>query len=102
MSLNVPYLKPGTMGEKGAWYFGLGVALSEPMVRPWKELWNETRPVLRSPPSCLPTLRENFSAASLASEPELQMKTREAVAKAECSCVLVTRSLESSPVQRLW
>ncbi len=102
MSLKFPYLNPGIMGAKGAWYFGFGVADREPIVRPWKELWKERSSCLEPEgSSTLPTLRANFMAASLASEPELQMKALETACIEPDSRVLSIMSLESSPVQGL-
>lgn len=87
-SLKVPYLKPGTIGENGVWYLGFGVALRLPIVRPWNELWKDTNSCLSlSGDIDLPTLRANFMAASLASEPLLQMKVRVALAKPPVACV---------------
>ncbi len=96
-------MKPGIIGEKGFWYFGFGVADKAPMVRPWKELLKETISCC-SPDGCrtLPTLRANLMAASLASLPELQTKTLDALCMEPEACVLVTISFESSPVQGLW
>src|SRR6266700_4073777 len=80
ISLYVPYLNPGTIGENGFWYFGFGVAEREPIVLPWKELWKETNSCFAPEGSMvLPTLRANFMAASFASEPELQINALEAV-----------------------
>lgn len=75
-SLYVPYLKPGTMGEKGVWYFGFGVAERAPIVRPWKEWWKETNSCFAPEGSSdRPTFRANLIAASFASVPELEMNT---------------------------
>src|SRR4051794_8800546 len=60
---------PGTSGANGACLLSWGVALSAPYVRPWKPPWTETI----SPPGR--RLRASFSAASLASAPELEKKT---------------------------
>src|SRR5262245_6381512 len=101
--LKVPYLKPGTIGEKGFWYFGFGVALRLPMVRPWNELWKETNSYLGlSGDTDFPTLRANLIAASLASEPLLQMKERVADAKPPVAWVSWTSCLDSRPVNGLW
>ncbi|KAK5635092.1 hypothetical protein RRF57_010804 [Xylaria bambusicola] len=90
------------MGENGSWYLGLGVADKLPMVRPWKEPWNETNSNLEPEGSTiLPTLRENLIAASLASEPELQTKTDEASCMAPDSNVFSTKSPDSAPIHGL-
>ena len=95
-------------GEKGVWYLGLGVAEREPKVRPWKEELKEMN-------SCFgegsegdaggdrsrPTLRQNFIAASFASEPEFEMKARAAVCIPPDASVLSTRSRQIAPVQGL-
>ena len=57
--------KPGTSGANGACLDSCGVADSEPYVRPWKPRCTETMV-----PRGL-ALRATFSAASLASVPEL-------------------------------
>ena len=49
-----------------------------------------------------PTFLQNFRAASLASEPEFEMKAREAVAMPPEERVRVTRSEQRAPVQGLW
>lgn len=72
-------------------------------MRPWKELWKET--ISCCEPEGVrvrPTLRQNLMAASLASLPELQMKTFDAVAIAPAASVFSTSSCESAPVQGLW
>ena len=89
----MPYLKPGTMGLKGAWYLGFGVADKLPIVRPWKERSKLTISCfVPSGLRILPTLRANLRAASLASLPELQMKTLEAWCMALAERVFSTRS----------
>ena len=63
--------KPGTSGANGACLDSWGVAESAPYVRPWNAPWNTTiSPRGRA-------LRTSFSAASLASAPELQKNTAE-------------------------
>src|SRR5690242_18108358 len=99
ISLYVPYLNPGTMGEKGVWYLGFGVALRLPMVLPWKELWKETNScLLPSGWRDFPVLRANLMAASLASEPLLQMKLLLALAKPPVACVSWMSCFERRPV----
>ena len=62
--------KPGTSGANGACLLSCAVADSAPNVRPWKPPTTLTI----SPPAF--ARRASFSAASLASAPELQKKTR--------------------------
>ena len=61
--------KPGTSGANGACLVSCGVAESAPNVRPWKPPCSTTK----RPPGR--RLRASFSAASLASAPELQKNT---------------------------
>ena len=72
-------------------------------MRPWK-LWLKETISCWGPDACrvLPTFRANLRAASLASEPELQMKTLEALCMEPLSRVLETSSWERAPVQGLW
>jgi hypothetical protein len=101
-SLYLPYLNPGSMGEKGVWYFGFGVAERAPIVRPWKELWKETISCFAPEGSrARPVLRANLMAASLASVPELAMKTWAASRMAPDSRVRMMRSLLRAPTQAL-
>lgn len=102
MSLNVPYLKPGTIGAKGDWYFGFGVALREPIVRPWKELWKDSISVFEAGERVFPTFRANFIAASLASLPLLQMNVLEADDMPDVAWVSWMSCLLSWPVKGLW
>ena len=63
------YLNPSGSGAKPFWYFVWPVALSAPIVRPWKDWIIEMivwRPVL------LPYLRASLIADSFASAPLLQ------------------------------
>ena len=91
------------MGPKGFWYFGFGVADKLPIVRPWKALLKLTISCCE-PDGCriLPTFRANLMAASLASEPELQMKTLDASDMDPDARVFSTMSWERAPVQGLW
>ena len=64
------YWKPSTMGTKGSRYSFVKVALSAPIVRPWKPRMAHTN-------SCLPVAkRANLMAASMVSVPELHRKAR--------------------------
>ena len=67
---------PPTRGPNGARYFGCPVADSAKAVRPWNEPSRATIPVAPSPFSRRARARASFSAASTASEPLLQKKTR--------------------------
>ena len=81
------------MGANGFWYFGFGVALKLPIVRPWKLFWKLTISCFSPEGSrVLPTLRQNLMAASLASLPELQMNAFVACDIAPEALVWVTRS----------
>jgi hypothetical protein len=96
-------LNPGTIGANGAWYFGFGVALRLPIVRPWKDWWNETISYLSLFGDMdFPTLRANFRAASFASEPLLHIKVRVAVEKPPVAWVSWMSCLERRPVWGLW
>ena len=93
---------PGSIGAKGSWYLGFGVADKAPIVRPWKEPWKETISCLAPEGSrTLPAFRANLMAASLASVPELQTKTVAASCIPPDSNVFCTSSSESAPVQGL-
>lgn len=99
MSLYFPYLNPGTMGAKGAWYLGFGVADKAPKVRPWKDPWKETISCFAPVVSRLwPTFRANLRAASLASVPELQMNAWVAVRIAPEVRVVLTSAWLNLPV----
>ncbi len=63
---------PGTSGAKGSCLEGWPVRESAPKVRPWKPSTRATTSVRPGPAA----LRASLSAASLASAPELQKKTR--------------------------
>ena len=68
-------MKPGTSGWKASWYLGWPVAATAPMVRPWKDF--SAVMISKAPPlCCLPHLWAILIAASLASAPLLQKKTR--------------------------
>ena len=73
MSLSGTRTKPSTSGPKPACTFGLPVADSVAIERPWKAFSN-TITSGRSSPLSWPNLRAIFSAASLASRPVLQKK----------------------------
>jgi len=74
MSFSGTRTKPGTSGPKPAWTFGLPVADSVAIERPWKAFSKTITSGLALPRSW-PYLRAILSAASLASRPELQKKT---------------------------
>src|SRR3990167_241775 len=83
-------MKPSTRGPKPACTLGLPVAESVAMERPWKAFSYTTTSGLSMPLSW-PYLRAIFSAASLASRPELQKNTfcmpdSSTSLAASCSC----------------
>ena len=67
---------PGSSGWKPWWYFSWPVAVSVANVRPWKEPVVDR--ISYRPPCSLPQRRASFIAASFASAPLLQRKTRSA------------------------
>ena len=81
------------------------------MVLPWKLPLNDTKCVFcdgiegsaeEAVERARPTLRANFRAASVASEPELDMKAREEVDMPPEAWVRETRREQRAPVQGLW
>ena len=70
---------PGTSGSNGLRYSGRSVAASDANNRPWNAPLNATISVFPD------HLRANLNAASFASAPELQKKTRSAKERATSS-----------------
>ncbi len=71
-SVALDVVDPGDQRLEGLLLGGLPVSDRAPKVRPWKPSTSATTSVRPGPPA----LRASFRAASLASAPELQKKTR--------------------------
>src|SRR5438067_5976655 len=70
---------PSGSGPNPCWYFGCPVAASAPRVRPWNEFFMQTISIRSGCPLTTWWWRASLIAASFASAPLLQKKTRPSV-----------------------